>query len=215
MFRRSSNNPWIPPGGINVGSFAQIGGEDPSPGAGQRFPGLLGATVVHDNSSALKDSKTSVGTLYMGVYQIVKFTSAIVRGEVLAWDTLANNGLNDYEVTHTFAATAAFKSGVALYTDASATGKYGYIQVGGLASCLFDDNTDTTIGDLVFTGTAANTPAAAATVVAIDDADVTTLAGAVGVFKYLVGIAYETPAASTITRVLLNPAGFYSNIGRG
>lgn len=215
MFRRSSNNPWLPPGGLNAQAFPQIGGEDPSPGAGARFPGLLGATVVHDNASALKDSKLSVGTLYMGIYQIVKFTSAISRGQILVWDTLANNGLNDYEVTATVAATSAFKAGVALFTDAAATGKFGYIQVAGLATCLFDDNTDTTIGDLVFTGTAANTPAAAATVVAIDDADVTTLAGAVGVFKYMVGIAYETPVASGLTRVLLNPAGFVANIGRG
>jgi len=215
MYRRSTNNPWRPSSGLNFGSFAQIGGEDPSPGAGQRFPGLLGATVVHDNASALKDSYTPTGTLYMGVYQIVKFASAITRGQILVWDTLANNGLNDYEVTATVAATSAFKAGVALYTDASASGKYGYIQVAGLASMLYDDNTDTTIGDLVYTGTAANTPAAAATVVAIDDADITTGAGAVGFAKYFVGIAYETPVASSVLRVLMDPSGFVANIGRG
>lgn len=220
MAVRSSNNVWIPPNGINGGpAFTTIGGEDSAPvlalpGNG-RFPGSLGGEIEADNASALKLSNLTIGTLFMGRYQLVKFTSAIVRGEIVAWDTLANNGLADYEVTHTFAATAAFKAGVALFTDASATGKFGFIQTDGLANMLYDDNTDTTIGDLVFTGTAANTPAAAATVVAIDDADVTTLAGAVGVFKYIVGIAYETPAASVLRRVLMNPMGFYRNVGRG
>ena len=220
MAVRSSNNVWIPPNGINGGpAVVTIGGEDAAPvlalpGNG-RFPGSLGAEIEADNASALKLSNTTIGTLFMGRYQLVKFTSAITRGQILAWDTLANNGLNDYEVTNTFAATAAFKAGIALFTDAAATGKFGFIQTDGLANVLYSANTDVTIGNLVYTGTAANTPAAAATALAIDDADVTAGAGAVGFTKYLIGIAYETPAASVLRRILMNPMGFYRNVGRG
>ena len=98
MFRKSSNNPFIPVGGLNSGSFAQIGGPEV---VGQRFKGLLGQTVVYDNAAALKASKTSVGTLYSGVYQLVKLNSAVLRGEVVYWDTLANNGLKPGKVWRT------------------------------------------------------------------------------------------------------------------
>ena len=96
MFRRSSNNPWIPPQGLNSGSFPQIGGVET---VGQRFRGLVGQTVVHSDASALKDSLTSVGTLYNGVYQLVKFNATVSRGQLVFWDTLANNGVSQFLVT--------------------------------------------------------------------------------------------------------------------
>lgn len=206
--RRSTNNPWIPPNGLNGGpAFAQIGGEDPSPGAGSRFPGQLGAVIYHDNASALKDSKTSVGTLFMGSYQLVKFTSAITRGHILQWDTLANNGLADYEVTTAVAATSIFRAGIALFTDAAAAGKFGYIQTGGLASVQFDATvTSAIIGNLVFQDTLT-------TSVADAEADALAITGVE--LKSIIGIAYELPVNNTITRVLLNPMGFYPNVGRG
>lgn len=207
MYRRSTNNPWIPVGGLNSGSFGTIGGADAG-SLDNRFPGMLGATVVYDNASALKASKTSVGTLFMGVYQLVKFTSAITRGRILTWDTLANNGLADYEVTETVAATSAFTAGIALFTDAQASGKFGYIQVAGLASVLFGTVTSAVIGNVVTRQTLTTAVADA-----IADAGTTfaTNAGA----KTFLGIAYELPATGTITRVLLNPMGIYPNIGRG
>lgn len=210
MYRRSTNNPWIPPNGLNGGpAFDAIGGLDPSPGAGSRFAGQLGCTIVHDNASALKDSKTTVGTLFMGVYQLVKFTTAITRGSILQWDTLANNGLNDFEVTQTSTATTAFRAGVALFTDAAATGKFGYIQVAGLAGMLYRAAvTSAVIGNLVV-----QTSLTTSDVDAIADAG-TTFATNTGA-KTVIGIAYETPANSSVLRVLMNPYGFYPNIGRG
>jgi hypothetical protein len=211
MSTRSTNNPWRLPDGLNAGSFAFIGGEDAAPVlatvGGSRFPGMLGAVVNHDNASALKASKLSVGTLFMGTYQLVKFTSAITRGHILQWDTLANNGLADYEVTTAVAATSIFRAGIALYTDASATGKFGYIQTGGLASVQFDATvTSAIIGNLVFQDTLT-------TAVADAEADALAITGVE--LKSLIGIAYELPVNNTITRVLLNPMGFYPNIGRG
>src|SRR5262245_57239747 len=205
MYRRSTNNPWIPVGGLNSGSFGTIGGADAG-SLDNRFPGQLGQTVVHSNASALKASKTSVGTLFMGVYQLVKFTSAITRGRILTWDTLANNGLNDFEATETVAATSPFRAGIALYTDAQASGKFGYIQVAGLASVLFGTVTSAVIGNLV-------TQQTLTTAVADAIADAGTTFATNGGAKTFIGIAYELPATGTVTRVLLNPMGFYPNIG--
>jgi len=91
MPTRNSNNVWRPSAGLNSGSFAQIGGTEP---VGTRMQGQLGAIIQHSNATALLDSLTSVGTLYEGEYQLVKFTSTIARGQVVFWDTLANNGRN-------------------------------------------------------------------------------------------------------------------------
>lgn len=205
MYRRSTNNPWIPVGGLNSQYFGTIGGADAG-NLDNRFPGMLGQTVVHSNSSALKASKTSVGTLFMGVYQLVKFTSAVTRGRILQWDTLANNGLNDFEVTETSTATSNFRAGIALFTDAQASGKFGYIQVAGLASVIFGTVTSAVIGNLV-------TQQTLTTAVADAIADAGTTFATNGGAKTFIGIAYETPATGTITRVLLNPMGFYPNVG--
>lgn len=203
MQRRSSNNPWIPPGGLNAGSMEQIGGPET---VGQRFKGLLGQVVVHDNASALKVSKLSVGTLYMGEYQLVKFNSAITRGQLLFWDTLANNGLNDYEVTGTVTAVNPFRAGVALYTDPAAAGKYGWIQTAGLASCLYRAAvTSAVLGNIVIQTSLTTTD-----VDAIADAGTTFATN--GGAKLFVGVAYELPANSSVLRVLLSQSGFYQNV---
>lgn len=213
MFRRSTNNPWISPSGyLNTGAFDQIGGFEQ---VGSRFPGLLGQTVVHSNASALRESDSAIGTLYMGIYQLVRFSStasAVQRGELLFWETLANNGLNDFEVTNVVTAPAAFRAGFALFGGAGDTldNKYGWIQVAGLASTRFiDDVTANTLGTVVV-----QTSLTSAEVDAIADATdyITTLTA----YKTILGIAYELPADTTggaITRVLMNPMGFYPNIG--
>lgn len=207
MFRKSSNNPWWNGKGMNSGSFSSIGGTET---VGSRMAGMLGQCVVYDNPAALKASDTSVGTLYMGCYQLVKFNSAITRGELLFWDTLANNGLNDFEVTHTPSTAITFRAGVALYTDASASGKYGWIQVAGLATCLYANSApDATLGLTVIQATVKDVPL-------LTVATVNTSADATAQLtedvKAIVGVAYETPATNSLKRVLLNLMGFYPNM---
>jgi hypothetical protein len=209
MFRRSTNNPWIPPGGINSSYFGTIGGADIG-SLDNRYPGLLGQTVVHSNSSALKSSKTTVGTLFEGVYQLVKFNTAVVRGQLLFWDTLANNGINDFEVVNTTSAAACFRAGVCLFTDAAATGKFGYIQVAGLASMQFANAAVGTIGLGVIQATAVNVGLLTVnTVNTIADATAITAAEK----RAWVGTAYETPTQNVISRVLMSSDGFLVNIG--
>jgi len=201
MFRKSSNNPWISPSGrLNTGSFAQLGGTET---VGQRYPGLLGQTIVCDTGEALKLSDSTVGTLYQGVYQLVKLNSNVSHGQLVFWDTLANNGINDFEVTSTVTAPAMFKAGVALCTGTS--GEYAWIQIAGLANCLYvNPVTDATLGNLVLQNSATT-----ATVDAITDAGAFATALAM---KRVVGVAYETPSSGNVRRVLLNLSGFYQNI---
>jgi len=199
MPTRNSNNIWRPPQGINYGSFAQIGGQEP---VGTRMQGQLGGVVQHSNATALLDSYTATGTLYQGEYQLVKLNTAVTRGELVFWDTLANNGINDFEVTHTVTAPAMFKAGVAVCNGTS--GEYCFIQISGLASCLYRASvTDATLGNLVI-----QTSATAATVDAVADAASINTAL---LFKQIVGIAYALPVNDGVLRVLLNPAGFYRN----
>lgn len=201
MFRKSTNNPWVPLQGLNMGSFAQIGNSTDI--VGTRFQGMLGQVIILSNSEAAKASKASVGTLYQGAYQLVKLASNITRGQVVFWDTNANNGLADFEVTGTSTATTMFRAGVAICNGTS--GEYVYIQVAGLASCLYKASvTSAIIGNLVVQDSATTN-----TVDALADAGA--FATALDV-KRLIGIAYELPANSSVRKVLLNLGGFYPNM---
>lgn len=207
MFRRSSNNTFIPLNGLNGGSFAKIGNSTDE--LGERYPGLLGSTLVVDDGGALKYSNTTIGTLRNGVYQLVKFSGAATQGQLVYWDTNANNGFADFEVTGTATATTCFKAGIALY-DVTSTqvtnGAYGWIQVAGLASVKFGSVTSGVIGNLVLA-----TSLTAGTADAIADATAAGVSTA-GDFKRLIGIAYEQPVSNTTKLVALNLAGFYQNI---
>lgn len=209
MFRRSTNNPWVSPSGYaNDAAFENLGGGS-SGIINARFGGLLGQTMVLSNGDALKVSNTSVGTLYMGVYQLVKYASAVTtvsRGQLLLWDTLANSGLANFQVTTTAAATNPFKAGIALKAETAGGGKYAWIQVAGLATCLYRAAvTDATLGNYVV-----QTSLTTTTFDAIADAGTTFATN--GGAKLFVGVAYELPANDGLKRVALNLSGFYPNI---
>ena len=212
----NTNNPWVSPTGyLNTGSFEALGGLDPSPGAGQRFPGLLGAMNVLDAKAALKVSKTTVGTLFEGTYQLVKFATAVTtvtRGQILCWDVIANNGIPQYLVTATPTA-ATPKAGIALAAETAGGGKFVWIQTGGLASVLFG-NTLGAAGSLAIQGTVADTPLLTATT-ATTFLDGSAIPATGGTFmKSVLGQTYETALTnSAINRVILAPTNFYLNIG--
>jgi len=204
MFRRSSNNTFIPPNGLNGGSFPKLGNSTDE--LGERYPGLLGSTLVLDDGGALKYSNPTVGTLYNGVYQMVKLTTAITRGQIVYWDTAANNGFADFEVrTVGVSATERFKAGVAICNGTS--GEYAWIQVSGIATCQYSSTSGATdLNALVFVDFTVNP----GQVTALADSDSTAIT--INRFKSLVGVAYEAPVVSTLKRVVLNLAGFYQNI---
>ena len=208
MFRRSTNNPWIPPQGINGAYFGTIGGADAG-SLDNRFPGMLGSTVVKTTADALKASQLSTGTLFQGVYQLVKFTSAMTRGQLVFWDTNANNGIQDFEVTSTVTTVSLFRAGVCLRTDAAATGKFGYIQVAGLASMLYGTVAGGAVGQLVIQDTLT-------TAVVNNLADATQFPAATQASDFKrgpLGLAYELPVTGTVLKVLMRPDGWIYNIG--
>jgi len=216
MFRRSTNNPWISPSGfLNSGGFEAIGGADTAPGAGQRFPGLLGQTVVHSNATALKASRLATGTLFEGIYQLVRYApgvTTISRGQLVFWDTLANNGIPNFRVTGTSTATTNFRAGVALAAETAGGNLYAWIQVAGMASILFGASPAAADGQLVIQATAADTPLL--TVATVNTfADATAVPTTVAWHKSRVGINYGVPTASVPNRVLMDLNAFVPNIG--
>lgn len=160
-------------------------------------PGQLGQVFSATFAQALALSKTSIGTLYGGLYQVVKFkstsTTAPARGGLCFWEAPGTT----YTVTPD--TTALLETNIAgVYVNAPTKGNYGIIQVGGLASVLFRSSvTDKHAGNLCLQLTTANTADA------IADATGTFIAGGVKGLKNIIGSCYAEPADSTITTVLL------------
>lgn len=218
MSTRNSNNPWVSPTGfMNTGSFAAIGGEDPSPGAGARFPGLLGIINTLTDKDARQLSKTSIGTLRQGTYQLVKYKStetAVARGSLLFWDTDALLGLGSFIVTTTTGLTTPWRAGVALAVETAAGSKFAWIQTGGLIAPLFGATPGAATGIEIVQATAADTPLMTAlTVNTFLDATTRVMTNST-YMKSRIGISYgAAPTASVTNTVLAFPDAFFRNEG--
>lgn len=215
MFRRSTNNPWVSPSGfLNSAGFEAPGGLDPSPGAGSRFPGMLGQVVVHSNVTALKASRIATGTLFEGAYQLVRYAASVTtvaRGHLLFWDTNANNGIPNYRVTNVPTATTNFRAGVALAAETAGGNLFVWIQVAGMASILFGAAPAAADGQLIIQATAADTPLL--TVATVNTfADATAVPTTVAWHKSRVGVNYGVPTASVTNKVLMDLNAFVPNM---
>lgn len=197
----TTNIPYLSNALLNQVNDATIAG-----GQNGQYNGLLGCQIWLDQATAANHSYTTTGTLYQGCYQYVKFTSAATVGQLVVWETNANNGLSDYEVTATLAATNINqKAGIALCTITS--GNYGWIQTTGLATVAVQATpTNNTIGNL-----ARLTNATTNTVDAIADASANETALNQ---KLSVGFFYEAPGASgsaSQKKILLSSGSFFLN----
>jgi hypothetical protein len=134
--------------------------DDQFPGGGVEAPGFapgqLGAIVELTAAEAAKRSKASVGTLYGGKYQYVKFkagtTAAATRGGQLFWSDRDN-----FEVTPDPPATLVDPAGIAL--NAVTRGQFGWIFTTGKTTVKALANTTKAapaIGDRVALTTTAN-----------------------------------------------------------
>lgn len=192
MFDRI-NSLFLVSGYLNNEDNASQGGEAGLAGV----PGQLGQVYTATFAQALALSKTSVGTLYGGLYQVVKFkstsTTAPARGGLCFWEAPGTT----YTVTPD--TTALLETNIAgVYVNAPTKGNFGIIQVGGLASVLFRSTvTDKTAGNIVLQLTTTNTADA------IADATGTYISGGVKGIKNVIGSAYAAPADAGITTVLL------------
>jgi hypothetical protein len=165
------------------------------PGGGTDSPGLrvgqLGAALQLNYDQALALSDTSVGTLYAGVYQYVKFyvsqSGTTIKGGPVYWqDPTA------FVVTADVPTGAPGFAGVALSVPTK--GNCAFILVEGECQCQPLDNTTKTtpaIGDTMVT----------ATIGRFDDlADATAFDGTN--FKLIAGQWITAPADATSTRYL-------------
>ncbi len=185
------NSLFLTSGYLNNEDTAFQGGESGLAGV----PGQLGQIFSATFAQALSLSKTSVGTLYGGLYQVVKFkstsTTAPARGGLCFWEA----GGATYTVTpDTSALLETNLAGV--YVNAPTKGNYGIIQVGGLCSALFRASvTDKTAGNIALQLTTTNT------LDAIADATGTYISGGVKGLKNIVGSCYAAPTDGGITTV--------------
>lgn len=168
---------------------------DTYPGGGTDAPGLrqnqLGAALQLNADQALQVSDTTVGTLYAGVYQYVKFyvsqSGTTKKGGPVYWQDTDN-----FIVTADVPTGAPGFAGVAL--SVVTKGNCGFILVEGKVQAQPLDNTTKAtpaIGDTVVT----------ATIGRFDDlADATAFDGTN--FKLIAGQWIEAPADATDTRYL-------------
>lgn len=185
MFKQISR---VTTGLLNTVNDAVAGGSVASGTGANPYAGQLGGIAYFGPQMVRYDS--SIGTLYEGWYQYVKFLvsgGAPARGLVAFW-----SDLDDFVVTMT--AVNGQHAGVVL--NSVTAGNYGWIQISGLASVQFRaaiTKATPAIKDLVITTDGANT------------ADV--LADATGItsptLKRVLGVAAAAPANNTISLVEL------------
>lgn len=179
-------------GYMNSGPDTVAGGVSSGLTGAAMFPGQLGDILEVSHTMAAQLSDSAIGTLYGGEYQYVLFLSTggnSVRGQVMYWSDEAN-----YVVTATAPTSGARRAGIAL--GVVTAGKYGWIQVTGLASVLFKASiTKATpaIDDLVVIDVSAVRGDVIADATAIVSPNL----------KLVLGVAAEAPVSNSIKKVEL------------
>lgn len=185
-------------GGVPVSLPAGV----PLPQSSQTLPG---DRIVLDDATALALSDTTIGTLFGGIYMYVQTlstaTASPARGTaafIRAAD-FPGGATQAYMVTSDAQPTPAIPTFIAgVFINAITKGNFGWIQIGGTMSCLFDSTiTAAAVGNPV-------TIRISATVASTFDTGVpvaATLAGTIAAVDTLVGMAIVLPVLSTITTV--------------
>jgi hypothetical protein len=175
----------------------------PTPPVSQTIPG---DRIVLDDATAVALSDTTVGTLYGGIYYYMgtlsSSTAAPARGAgafMRAADLpSAVTGL--YQVTADAQPTAAIPTLLlGVFINAVTKGNWGWIQTGGVASCLFDSTiTTAAVGNPV-------SVKVSPTVASTFDVGVTVVTATIpiGPVDALFGMAIVLPVLSTVTAVLV------------
>lgn len=178
-----------------------------------------GDRIVLDDSAALALSDTTVGTLFGGVYMYVgtlaTATASPKRGAIAFWRAaeLPGGASRAYTVTADAAPNTtipAYIAGVFINPTTSsgtgvalANGNFGWIQVAGTASVLFDTSlTATALATTVSAKVSASTASTADAGVALST---TTL-------SFVLGVAIGTPVISTVSSVIITRGNFCGRI---
>jgi hypothetical protein len=155
-------------------------------------------------------SDTAVGTLYGGIYRRVLFKAGITgggntgfrRGSIVFWD-LVTSGADPYQVTNVEATDPQLIAGVVINANDTSTaplsGKYGWIQVAGLATGLYRAavTAATQFVDVIWAKQGAGADNATFDALALATAITGTFLTA------YMGIAVETPANSGLKKIQL------------
>ena len=184
---------------LNAVNDAAVGGAaNAGTGLGP-VPGQLGKIIFLTDAQASVLSYTTTGTLRGGFYQYVQFlstaTASNVKGQLVFWSNTAN-----FVVTpDSSAGTLGLVAGVTL--NAVTKGNYGWIQIGGLASVLYQATvSDASTGNIVIVGQTTGFTADA-----LADAT-TTFTNKLS--KSILGIAVDQPVNATAKLVMIDPALF-------
>lgn len=164
------------------------------------YPGFVGTKLWISEEDAAKLSNPAIGTLFAGGYQYVKFKEAVVRGQIVYWDIAEDYAAFQVTKDATAVPTAVYKAGIVLRTQTA--GRYGYIQIAGLASVLFRAvlTSPGAIGSIVVT---ADDASAAADVLA--GAGAATLLDVANMLARNLGVAQTAPVGGAIAVVGLAP----------
>lgn len=185
-------------GGVTVSLPAGV----QSPAVSQTLPG---DKIVLDDATAAALSDTTVGTLFGGIYMytgtLSTSTASPARGTAAFYRAadLPGGASQAYQVTADAQPTAALPTFFAgVFISAITKGNFGWIQIAGVFSCLFDS---------AITTAAVGNPVSvkiSAAVASTFDVGVTVVTATipVGAVDALVGMAIVLPVISTITTVL-------------
>jgi hypothetical protein len=178
-----------------------------------------GDVIVLDDATALALSDTTVGTLFGGCYMYVgtlaTATASPARGTAAFWrqSELPGGATQGYTVTSDVQPNTllpAYIAGVFINpTTSSGTGvalvkgNFGWIQVAGVASCLYDTSLSATA-----LAATVSTKISATTASTFDAGQALTTATLANVL----GVAIGTPVISTISSVIITRGNFCGRI---
>ena len=165
-----------------------------------------GDRIVLDDATALALSDSAIGTLYGGVYMYVQAsvtTRAIVRGGI-GFFKQADLGVQYVAYSDAQPSTSVPTYVAGIFINALTTLYYGWIQVAGAASILFDASGLTAIA-------AGNWVTAKVSAATASTADVGAVAGVV-TLAALLGVAVGLPSSAVVSTVMLTRGNFCGRI---
>lgn len=158
-----------------------------------------GDRILLDDATALALSDTAVGTLYGGIYMYVQAaatsTAVATRGCVAFFALSSISSSTSYTATpDAQPLTTVPTSVLGIWLNSVSKGSYGWIQISGIASVLYDSSVTANVtGNWV----SAKVSAAVASTV-----DVGAVVGVITIGAQL-GVSVETITTSTVSRIAL------------
>jgi hypothetical protein len=162
-----------------------------------------GDRIILDDASALALSDTATGTLWGGIYEYVQTLAGATAnpavGTAAFFRAADVGGATPYLVTSDAQPTTAVPTYWAgVFINAITKGNFGWIQIAGIANCLFDSTiTAAAAGNSV-------TVRVSATVASTFDAGLGTASALL--YASGVGVAVGLPAVSTLSKVAITRA---------